>query len=45
MKDKLIAFFDNKVVWLTIGSVAGSVFGADVAGKVNALGAFVMAVL
>ncbi len=45
MGGKLRAFFDSKVVWLTIGSVAGSVFGADVADKVNALGVFVMAVL
>ncbi|GEM_PF-2145263 len=45
MKDKLKAFFDNKLTWLTLGSVAGSVFGADVANKVNALGVFVMAVL
>ena len=44
MKAKLIAFFDSKLTWATIGTVAG-VFSPEIATKVNALGVFVMAVL
>jgi hypothetical protein len=45
MKDKLKALFDNKLTWATIGTVAGSLFGSEIATTVNALGVFVMAVL
>jgi len=45
MKAKLIALFDNRYTWTTIGTVAGALFGPEIANKVNALGVFVMAVL
>lgn len=45
MKDKLRALFDSRVTWVTIGTITGSLFGAEIATKVNALGVFVMAVL
>ncbi len=45
MKDKLKALFDNKLTWTTIGTIAGTLFGSDIANTVNALGVFVMAFL
>jgi len=45
MGNKLKTFFDSKTTWLTIGTVAGSLFGTDIANTVNALGVLVMAVL
>lgn len=45
MKEKLVAFFDNKATWVTFGVIAGTWFGGDVAAGVGALGQFVMAVL
>jgi hypothetical protein len=45
MKEKLKALFDNKLTWATIGTVTGSLFGAEIANTVNALGVFVMAIL
>lgn len=45
MKDKLRAVFDSKTTWLTLGVVAGSLFGETGQQVVNALGLAVMAVL
>lgn len=43
--EKIRAIFDNKLTWLTLGSVAGSVWGSEAANAANAVGALVMAVL
>ena len=42
---KLKALFDSKTTWLTMGVIAGSLFGETGATVVNALGIAVMAIL
>jgi hypothetical protein len=42
---KIKALFDSKATWMTIGLVAGTIFGETGATVVNALGMAVMAIL
>lgn len=42
---KLKQLLDNKVTWLAIGSVVGTIFGENAAAIINAVGAAVMALI
>jgi hypothetical protein len=44
MKEKLKAFFDSKIVWTGIGTIAG-LFGEKAVQVVNVIGSLVMAAL
>lgn len=45
MIEKLKALFDNRITWVTIGTITGTIFGDQAAIIANAFGALVMAAI